>query len=144
MRNEIDNLETLNKKNDFNLVYKKGKTVKLKNGLVKAVYTLVIDNNRRRTMMAVTFSSKVGNSVWRNRFKRLVREAVRSEKKLLSEILERKESSLLIVFSPHRSNQKNNKKLFLKEIRPEVRGLLEIIFEQTERINHIDNRIIKG
>jgi ribonuclease P protein component len=135
VRNEKNNLETLNKENDFNLVYKKGKTAKLKNGLVRAVYIFVIENDRRRTMMAVTVSSKFGNSVWRNRFKRLIREAVRYEKKHLSEILERKESSLLIVFSPHMANQKNNKKLFLKEIRSDVKSLLKIIFEQTERIN---------
>jgi ribonuclease P protein component len=134
VRNEKNNLETLIKKNDFNFVYKKGKTAKLKKGLVKAVYILIIENDRRRTMMAVTVSSKFGNSVWRNRFKRLIREAVRYEKKHLSEILERKESSLLIVFSPHGANQKNNKKLFLKEIRSDIKSLLMIIFEQTEEL----------
>lgn len=127
MNSKKNNFETLKKEKDFNLVYEKGKSVKLKGGLVKAVYLFVIEDDKRKGMVAATVSSKLGNSVWRNRFKRLIREATRLENKTISEILDRKESNLLIVFSPHRTSQKNKKKLSFEETRSDVSRILKII-----------------
>jgi ribonuclease P protein component len=116
--------ETLKYKNEIDLVYKKGKTVKLGSGFVKAVYFFVAESEKRKTKVAAVAASRSGNSVWRNRFKRLIRESVRLETNTISEILDSKKSNLLIVFSPHRINQEKAKKLFLNEIKSDVVNIL--------------------
>jgi ribonuclease P protein component len=116
--------ETLKYKKEIDLVFKKGKTVKLKNGFVKAVYFFVAESEKRMAKVAAVIASRSGNSVWRNRFKRLIRESVRLETNTISEILESKKSNLLIVFSPHKINQENAKKLFLNEIKSDVVNIL--------------------
>ena len=66
-----DNSElTLRKQNDFNRVYRKGKS----RGS-KYVVVLYRNNNLGYTRTAFVSSKKVGNSVERNRSRRLMREA---------------------------------------------------------------------
>lgn len=127
MERQINNFETLKKELDFNLVFKKGKIIKSAAGYVKAAYLFVDNGENRKVKTAITIPSKSGNSVWRNRFKRLIRESVRRESKKLTEIISKKELCLLIVFSPHRTNQRNKKKLFLYEVHSGVVDILKSI-----------------
>ena len=64
---------TLRKQNDFNRVYKRGKS----RG-TKYVVLLYMKNNLGYSRFAFVSSKKVGNSVERNRARRLMREALRS------------------------------------------------------------------
>jgi len=72
----------------------------------------------------VAVSSKNGNSVWRNRFKRLVRESIKAENFRLSEIILIGDSNLSVIFSPGSISQSKCKKIFLKDIKPSVLDLL--------------------
>ena len=64
---------TLRNQNDFNRVYKKGKSKGS-----KYVVILFLKNNLDYSRFAFVASKKVGNSVKRNRARRLMREAFRS------------------------------------------------------------------
>lgn len=127
MERQTNNFETLKKELDFNLVFKKGKTIKSAAGYVKAAYLFVDNGENWKVKTAIAIPSKSGNSVWRNRFKRLIREAVKRELKKLTEIISKKDLCLLIVFSPNRTNQRNKKKLFLYEVHSGVTDILKSI-----------------
>ena len=64
--------EVLRKKEDFNLLYKKGKSVASYH-----VVLITIKNNLPYNRRAFLASKKVGNSVCRNRARRLMKEAFR-------------------------------------------------------------------
>lgn len=127
MERQTNNFESLKKELDFNLVFKKGKTIKSEAGYVKAAYLFVDNGENRKVKTAIAIPSKSGNSIWRNRFKRLIRESVRRELKKLTEIISKKDLCLLIVFSPNRTNQRNKKKLFLYEVHSGVTDILKSI-----------------
>lgn len=74
-----DNSElTLRKQKDFNRVYKKGKSKGS-----KYLVVLYKENNLGYTRTAFVSSKKVGNSVERNRSRRLMRESYYSVSKLI-------------------------------------------------------------
>lgn len=127
MTQKKKNFETLRKENDFDLVYKKGKTIKGTSSLVRARYYFVDESKIRKVKVAATATSRSGNSVWRNRFKRLIRESIKLETNTISEILNSEKSNLLIVFAPHKTSQENMKKLFLNEIKSDVVNILNKI-----------------
>ena len=64
--------ESLKKNNDFQVIYKKGKSYANKY-LVMYVY----ENNLNKNRLGISVSKKVGNSVVRHRVTRLVRESYR-------------------------------------------------------------------
>lgn len=131
MDRQVDNFDTLNNELDFNLVFKKGKIIKSTAGYVKATYLFVDDGETKKVKTAIAIPSKSGNSVWRNRFKRLIRESVRRESKKLLEIISGTNANLLIVYSPHKISQKNKKKLKLNEVLPDVINIINAISEKS-------------
>ncbi len=64
--------ESLKKNNDFQNVYKNGKSFGN-----KYLVMYVLENNREVNRLGISASKKVGNSVVRHRFARLVRESYR-------------------------------------------------------------------
>ena len=64
--------ESLKKNNDFQHVYKNGKSFGN-----KYLVMYVLENNRNINRLGISVSKKVGNSVVRHRFTRLVRESYR-------------------------------------------------------------------
>ncbi|MCM1241256.1 MAG: ribonuclease P protein component [Roseburia sp.] len=64
--------ESLKKNNDFKYVYKNGKSQ-----ANKFLVMYVLENNEGKNRLGISASKKVGNSVIRHRFTRLVRESYR-------------------------------------------------------------------
>ena len=64
--------ESLKKNNDFQNVYKKGRS-----HANKYLVMYVLENNKNINMIGISVSKKIGNSVVRHRFTRLVRESYR-------------------------------------------------------------------
>ena len=64
--------ESLKKNHDFQNVYKNGKSY-----ANKYLVMYVLENNTDRNRLGISASKKVGNSVVRHRFARLVRESYR-------------------------------------------------------------------
>ncbi len=118
--------ERIKLKKLFALVYANGTIVYSRNRNLKAIY---YQENCIKPKVKVAFAvyKKLGNAVWRNRVKRLLREAYRQNKQgLISESINKKKF-VLIVFSPNNFNQKKNKKIFLKNILPDFIELMNQI-----------------
>jgi ribonuclease P protein component len=112
---------------DFELVYKTGRVVISEDKKLKANYLFESKDINNAVKIGLSVASKKGNSVWRNRIKRILRESVRTNREHLRNIIELKNANLLIIFSPYSINQINSKKIFLKEIKPAVLDILKRI-----------------
>ena len=135
MTSKPNNIEKVFKKlkneNEFELVYKKGRAIISGDKKIKANYFLESDNENIKIKIGLSISSKKGNSVWRNKIKRLIREAIRLNRETLLGTLEQKNANLFIIFSPHSINQTNYKEIFLKDISASV---LDIITRLNDEI----------
>jgi ribonuclease P protein component len=119
--------ERIKSKNEFDLVYSKGEILFSSSNKLKAVFYLerVIEEAVVKTAFAV--SSKSGKAVWRNRVKRILRNSLRLNKQILFEEAKLKKVKLLVVLSPNRINELNNKNISLKDIQMDVIDLLDQI-----------------
>ena len=126
MTKEVKIFERLKGKSDIDAVYKKGKTIISTDKKLKA-FLLSSEGRINKIRVAITVSSKAGNSVWRNRFKRIIRESIRQEKEFLKERINNNKQELSIIFSPYRLNQGNVDQVFLKDIKPAVKDILNKI-----------------
>jgi len=118
--------ERLKGKSDISAVYKKGRTIISTDKKLKAIL-LSSESRINKIRVAITVSSKAGNSVWRNRLKRIIRESIRQEKEFLKEQTNFNKQGLSIIFSPYRLNQGNFDQVFLKDIKPAVIDILNKI-----------------
>jgi ribonuclease P protein component len=122
--------DRLKSESGIETVYKKGKVIMSGDRKIKASY-LSVNKPANRARVAITASSKTGNSVWRNRLKRIIRESLAQEKVFLKEIVFKNKLELSIIFSPYKINQVNHKQLFLKDIKPAVMDILMKINKAT-------------
>lgn len=126
MTKKVKFFERLKGKRDIDAVYKKGKTIISTDKKLKAI--LLSSGSRiNKIRVAVTVSSKAGNSVWRNRFKRIIRESIRQEIEFLKDQINNNKQELSIIFSPYKLNQGNFDQIFLKDIKPAVIDILNKI-----------------
>lgn len=124
--------ERIKSEKDFKLIYSVGKTVYSENQKLKSIYiveksaVLQSDDLKKSggVKIAAAVSKKIGNAVWRNRFKRLLRESYRLNKEFIVRSCEERNIVLKIVFSPNNLSQKKNKKIKLIDIMP---GLIDIL-----------------
>ncbi len=91
------------------------------------------DDKKTKFKVAFAVSKKAGKAVWRNRVKRLMREVFRLNKKIILNI--NTEKLLLIVFSPNKVNQKNYKKIKLKDVEEEILSLMIRIAKEANEIS---------
>jgi ribonuclease P protein component len=121
--------ERVKKKRDFEKVYSSAKVLFSSDRLIK-VHFLCVDSNISGVKIAAAVSKKVGNAVWRNRVKRLVKETYRLNKTPLLEKVLNKNIQLLLVFSPNRLSESNKKKIYLSDVSPGVVELMNKIIQQ--------------
>lgn len=119
--------ERIKEKKLFENLYASGKVSFSSDKKIKAVYFFIEDSNVRLPKVAVAVSKKAGNAFWRNRVKRLLREAYRLNKLPISTFCIEKKNQLFIIFSPYQLNQKENKTIKLFEIMPGVQEILSYI-----------------
>jgi len=81
---------------------------------------------------AFVVSSKAGKAVWRNRIKRLLREAYRINRNELKNLCESRNLLLLLSFTPNNINQRKNKKIKLDFILHDFVDLLEKVKSKVE------------
>jgi ribonuclease P protein component len=117
--------ERIKLKRDFQKIYSKGKILYSSQNIIKVNYYLESSVNDFEVKAAFVVSKKAGNAVWRNRIKRLFREAYRNNKADLINICSQRNKTLLLSFSPNNLNQKQNKKIKLDLILHDFIGLLE-------------------
>jgi ribonuclease P protein component len=116
----LSSAEKLKSRKDIEELFQKGNTLVSSSKRIKVVY--LIDNNSVEPGIrtAVAVGKKAGKAFWRNRVKRLLRESIRLNKEILIKITEVKGCKIRIIFSPCLLNMRNNRKLYLKDIMPDV------------------------
>jgi ribonuclease P protein component len=116
--------ERVKSRKDFEKIFSNGKTIFSSDKKIKATY--LVDNNRPKPgiLISVAVFKKAGRAVWRNRIKRLIKEAYRLNKEILIASVTKKNLLLLVVFSPNSLNEEKNKKIYLQDIEPDVKEIL--------------------
>lgn len=124
-------LEKIKSRKDFEKIFTGGETTYSSDKKIRASYRLTTVPDNSGVMFAVAVGKKLGNAVWRNRVKRLLREAYRWNKIRLVEKCKIKNALLEIIFSPQALNQIKNRNIGLNDIEPPIK---EIIFKLKEKI----------
>jgi ribonuclease P protein component len=119
--------ERIKSKNEFDLVYSKGEILFSSSNKLKAVFFFEREIGEAVVKTAFAVSSKSGKAVWRNRVKRILRNSLRLNKQILFEEAKLKKVKLLVVLSPNRINELNNKNIYLKDVQMDVIDLLDQI-----------------
>ena len=119
----LSSKERIKSKKDFDELYNSGKALISSDKKIKAIY-LINKNPEESVKVAVVVSKKLGNAVWRNRIKRLLREAYRLNKQEIINSSGKTGKSIKLILSAFALSEKKNKKIGLKEIVP---GVLEIM-----------------
>lgn len=124
--------ERVKLKRDFQKIYSKGNFLLSSQEKIKVNYYVESSVNEGGIKAAFVVSKRAGNAVWRNRVKRLFREAYRCNKESLSELCCSKNLLLLLSFSPYKLNQKQNKKIKLDFILHDFIDLLQKVKSKVE------------
>lgn len=114
----------LRNNDDFELIYKRGNQIISTDKKLKVKYLIDSESEEPTIKIGLSVSSRKGNSVWRNRVKRIIKETLRSYEDILEETLNQINSRLSIIFSPHSIDQNNHRKIFQKDIQPAVIDIL--------------------
>ena len=123
--------EKIKSRKDFEQIFSNGDQIFSSNNKVKAKYRLTNTTETFGVKFAVAVSKKLGTAVWRNKVKRLIREAYRQNKNILVDKCRIKKSFLEIIFAPQNLNQFENKNITLSDIEPPLK---EIIVKLAEKI----------
>ena len=112
--------EKLKSRKDFEELFLKGKTLISSNKKIKVVYLVDKESGEKGVKVAVAVGKKAGKAFWRNRVKRLIRESIRLNKDILIKISEDNACKIRFILMPCLLNMRNNRKIFLKDIMPDV------------------------
>lgn len=118
--------ERIKSKKDFDELYTSGKTFISGDQKIKAIY-LVKENQLNYVKIAAVVSKKLGNAVWRNRVKRLIKEAYRLNKTEIISAAENKRKIIKLILSAFALSEKKNKNISLKEITPPILEIMRKI-----------------
>ncbi len=121
--------ERVKKKSDFEKIYSAANVLFSSDRLLK-LHFLVVESSASGIKIAAAVSKKSGKAVWRNRIKRLIKEAYRINKNPLLEKILEKGTLVFLVFSPYRLSETSNKKICLRDISPSVVELMNKIIQQ--------------
>lgn len=113
----------------FDTIYKNGLIFFSDDKKIKTIFLFEKNSEKPFVKISVAISKKAGSAVWRNRIKRLLRESYRLNKSVLGEFVKSEKLNLNIVFSTNDLNQKNNRKINLDEIMPDVVNVLDKIID---------------
>ena len=117
--------ERIKSRKDFEIIFDSGKVMLSSDSRIKASF-IYKESSEPGVKIAAAVSRKAGIAVWRNRAKRLIKEAYRLNKEILTEVCLQKKIQLKLVFAVNSLNQKKNRNLMLDDIKP---GVLDIMLK---------------
>lgn len=119
----LSSSERIKSKKDFEEIYTSGKILISSDQKIKAIY-IITDNPENGIKIAAVVSKKLGKAVWRNRIKRLIKEAYRLNKEEIIYAAFESGKNIKLVFSAYSISEKKNKKTGLAKIIP---GVLDVM-----------------
>ncbi|MFZ5948291.1 MAG: ribonuclease P protein component [Stygiobacter sp.] len=122
--------ERIKSKKDFDFVFSNGEYIFSPNKTFKAVFCIKKETEEAVLQAAFAVSKKSGIAVWRNRVKRLMRESFRLNKNILLPLIVDKKALVQIIFSSNSISFKSNKKIFLKDVMPQIVDIMNQIKEK--------------
>lgn len=122
--------ERIKSRKEIEQIFTGGETTFSSDNKLRANYTITSELESPGVMIAAAPSKKLGNAVWRNRIKRLIRESYRLNKADLVERCKSKDVLLKIILSPQSINQTKNKNPRLSEIEINVKEIISNLIEK--------------
>ncbi|MGA8264226.1 MAG: ribonuclease P protein component [Ignavibacteriaceae bacterium] len=116
--------ERIKSRKDFEEIFSNGKTFFSSDRKIKVTYLIAERSDKTGIVFSAAVFKKAGKAVWRNRAKRLIKEAYRLNKKVIKETAIERGLLLMLVFSPSTLNEKQNKKLYIADVMPGVKEIL--------------------
>ena len=116
--------ERIKSRKDFEIIYSVGRSLFSFDKKIKSFYVVEKQSENPGVMIAVAVGKKIGSAVWRNRFKRVIKDSYRLNKIYLVDSCLKKKYLIKIVFSPQSLSEKSNKKIYSREILPCVVDIL--------------------
>ena len=112
--------ERIKSRKDFDRLYSFGKVIYSSKKRIKTIYLLEVAENKPSIQITAVVPKKSGSAYWRNRVKKLIKEAYRLNKDTIVRRCAEKNISAQIIFMSFNLSEKTNKKIKLNDLLPEV------------------------
>ncbi len=120
----LSGTERLRNKSSFEQIFSKGKRITSSDKLLRGIYILSENSDGVPVKIAVGISRKAGNAVWRNRLRRLIKEAYRLNKKLLKDRISGPDKQVLLIILPPGFSSKTYRRPGLQQVTPALTDIL--------------------
>ena len=95
----LSSKERIKSKKDFQKIFTSGKVFLSDRKNIKALFVVEGESKQPGVKIAAAVFKKAGTAVWRNRFKRLIKESYRLNKEILSNYVHDKKLLLNCIFN---------------------------------------------
>jgi ribonuclease P protein component len=119
--------EKLKSRKDIEELFSTGNTLFSSSKKIKAIYLIDQNPEKPGIRVAVAVSRKSGKAIWRNRVKRLLRESYGLNKQILLDKIDKSNFFIKIILAPYSINMRTNKKIYLKDLMPDVIDIMSRI-----------------
>ncbi len=116
--------ERIKKSKEIEKIFEEGKLITSEDKKLKAHFIIQEENLNCKIRLGVAVSKKAGSAVWRNRIKRLIREAFRKYKPFINEICKEKKVKIILIISPGKLNQTDNRQVSFQEVEASFNSLI--------------------
>jgi ribonuclease P protein component len=123
--------ERIKGRKDFEEIFSNGKTLFSSDKKIRVTYLINEKSIKPGILISAAIFKKAGKAVWRNRIKRLIKEAYRLNKEIIRASVISKSFLIMLVFSLNSLSEKKNKKIYLQDIEP---GVKEILLKLKDRL----------